>query len=80
MSLRIRSSKFRHVYGKEVRREQLFDNVRITRNTHDSNFCSVNPKFLAVVMESSGGGTFAVLDVNRVKFSLMVLSFFAFQL
>lgn len=67
MALRVRSSKFRHVYGAQSRREQTFENVRITRNTHDSNFCSVNPKFLAVVTESSGGGSFVVLDVRRVS-------------
>ncbi|GFR88565.1 coronin [Elysia marginata] len=65
MALKIRGSKFRHVYGLTYKREQTFENVRITRNTHDSNFCSVNPRFLAVVTESSGGGSFAVLDVNR---------------
>ncbi|KAH9509688.1 Coronin-2A [Bulinus truncatus] len=65
MSLKLRTSKFRHVFGSQCRREQTFENVRITRNTHDSNFCSVNPRFLAVVTESSGGGTFAILDVNR---------------
>ncbi|XP_035824530.1 coronin-2B [Aplysia californica] len=65
MALRIRTTKFRHVYGAQCRREQTFENVRITRNTHDSNFCSVNPRFLAIVTESSGGGAFAVLDVNR---------------
>ncbi|BFZ14229.1 hypothetical protein BsWGS_17268 [Bradybaena similaris] len=65
MALRARTSKFRHVYGAQSRREQTFENVRITRNTHDSNFCSVNPKFLAVVTESSGGGCFVVLDVRR---------------
>uniref|UniRef100_A0A2C9JQ77 Coronin n=1 Tax=Biomphalaria glabrata TaxID=6526 RepID=A0A2C9JQ77_BIOGL len=65
MSLKLRASKFRHVFGSQCRREQTFENVRITRNTHDSNFCSVNPRFLAVVTESSGGGAFAILDVNR---------------
>ncbi|XP_059149783.1 coronin-1A-like isoform X2 [Physella acuta] len=65
MALRLRSSKFRHVFGSQCRREHTFENVRITRNTHDSNFCSVNPRFLAIVTESSGGGSFAILDVNR---------------
>ncbi|XP_052786744.1 coronin-1A-like isoform X2 [Mya arenaria] len=65
MAFRIRSSKFRHVYGVSPRKDKCFENIRLTRNAHDSNFCAVNPKFLAVVTESSGGGSFVVLPVNR---------------
>lgn len=65
----VRSSKFRHVYGAPARRQKCYENVKITRNTHDSNFCTVNPKFLAVVIEVGGGGSFIVLpldDTGRV--------------
>ncbi|KAL8591842.1 hypothetical protein ACOMHN_044338 [Nucella lapillus] len=65
MAFKIRSSKFRHVYGSPFRKEQSYENVRITRNAHDSNFCAVNPSNLAVVTESSGGGSFLVLPVER---------------
>ena len=50
----IRSSKFRHVYGSPAKRNKCYDNVKITRNALDSNFCAVNPKFLAVVVEVGG--------------------------
>nr|KAG5689184.1 hypothetical protein BaRGS_004018 [Batillaria attramentaria] len=65
MAFKIRSSKFRHVYGSPFRKEQSFENVRITRNAHDSNFCCVNPKNVAVVTESAGGGAFLVLPIER---------------
>ncbi|XP_076438878.1 coronin-1A-like isoform X3 [Babylonia areolata] len=65
MAFKIRSSKFRHVYGSPFRKEQWYENVRITRNAHDSNFCAVNPSFLAVVTESAGGGAFLVLPLER---------------
>ncbi|KAJ8305169.1 hypothetical protein KUTeg_017281 [Tegillarca granosa] len=48
MAFKFRTSKYRHVYGSPNRREQCYENVRITRNTHDGQCCAVNPKFLAV--------------------------------
>jgi len=62
----VRQSKFRHVYGKPKKREECYDDVKVTANTHDSVFCSINPKFLAVVTESGGGGMFVVIPVNKV--------------
>ena len=62
----IRSSKFRHVYGSPAKRPRCYENVRITRNAHDSAFCAANPKFIAVVVEVGGGGSFVVLPLDRV--------------
>ena len=42
----IRSSKFKHVFGSPFKRQRCYDNVKITRNAHDSGFCAANPKFL----------------------------------
>ncbi|XP_043488387.1 coronin-2B-like isoform X2 [Polistes fuscatus] len=61
----VRSSKFRHVYGIPAKREKCYDNIKITKNAHDSQFCAVNPKFLAVVTEVAGGGAFLVLPLDR---------------
>ncbi|KAI4488493.1 hypothetical protein M0802_011599 [Mischocyttarus mexicanus] len=63
----VRSSKFRHVYGIPAKREKCYDNIKITKNAHDSQFCAVNPKFLAVVTEVAGGGAFLVLPLDRIK-------------
>ncbi|XP_018579261.1 coronin-2B isoform X2 [Anoplophora glabripennis] len=60
----VRSSKFRHVYGEPAKREKCYDNIPITKNAHDSQFCAVNPKFLAIVTEVAGGGAFIVIPVN----------------
>ena len=61
----IRSSKFRHVYGSPAKRQKCYDNVKISKSTTDSNLCAVNPKFLAVVIEVGGGGSFIVLPLNE---------------
>ncbi|XP_017779006.1 PREDICTED: coronin-2B-like, partial [Nicrophorus vespilloides] len=60
----VRSSKFRHVYGEPAKREKCYDNVQITKNAHDSQFCAVNPKFVAIVTEVAGGGAFVVLPID----------------
>lgn len=69
MSFRVvRSSKFRHVYGQALKREQCYDNIRVSKSSWDSTFCAVNPKFLAIIVESAGGGAFIVLPHNKVSF------------
>ncbi|EEC06919.1 Coronin-1C_i2 protein, putative [Ixodes scapularis] len=61
----VRTSKFRHVFGQALKREQCYDNIRITKQSWDSNFCAVNPKFLAIIIEAAGGGAFMVLPLNK---------------
>ncbi|XP_028297553.1 coronin-2B [Gouania willdenowi] len=60
-----RSSKFRNVYGKVANREHCYDGIPITKNVHDNHFCAVNSKFLAVVTESAGGGSFIVIPLSQ---------------
>ena len=67
MAFRVRSSKFRHVFGNAVKKEHCYDCIKITKNAHDSNYCAVNPKFVAVVTESAGGGAFLILPLERVR-------------
>ncbi|MGH0192713.1 UNVERIFIED_CONTAM: hypothetical protein FKN15_022148 [Acipenser sinensis] len=62
-----RSSKFRNVYGKVASREHCFEGIPITKNVHDNHFCAVNAKFLAIVTESAGGGSFLVIPVEQVR-------------
>ncbi|KAL7977481.1 hypothetical protein Chor_009430 [Crotalus horridus] len=61
----VRSSKFRHVYGQPVKADQCYDDIRVSQMTWDGNFCSVNPQFLAIVVEASGGGAFLVLPLSK---------------
>lgn len=63
----VRNSKFRHVFGQAAKREQCYDNIRITKNSWDSNFCAVNPKFVAIVIEAAGGGAFLVVPLSKVS-------------
>lgn len=63
----VRQSKFRHVFGQTVKAEQAYDDIRVSKVTWDSSFCAVNPKFLAVIVESSGGGAFLVLPLSKVS-------------
>lgn len=63
----VRQSKFRHVFGQTVKAEQGYDDIRVSKVTWDSSFCAINPKFLAVIVESSGGGSFLVLPISKVS-------------
>uniref|UniRef100_A0A4W4ESA5 Coronin n=1 Tax=Electrophorus electricus TaxID=8005 RepID=A0A4W4ESA5_ELEEL len=59
------SSKFRHVYGRVASREQSYNGLQITGGVQDSHCCAVNPQFIAVVTESTGGGAFIVIPVRQ---------------
>jgi coronin-1B/1C/6 len=61
----VRNSKFRHVYGQASKKQDCYDDIRITKSSWDSTFCAVNPKFLAIITEAAGGGSFLVLPVER---------------
>lgn len=63
----MRQSKFRHVFGQAAKAEQSYDDIRVSKVTWDSSFCAINPKFLAVIVESSGGGAFLVLPLSKVR-------------
>ena len=69
MSVRVvRQSKFRHVFGQAGKKETWYDGKRITKsNWEGSTYCAVNPKYLAIIVESAGGGAFVVLPVSKVK-------------
>jgi hypothetical protein len=66
----VRSSKFRHVYGGASKKEHCYEGIRVTKSAHDSNFCAVNRHFLAVVVESAGGGAFVVVPIEKVSKTL----------
>lgn len=64
MSRVVRSSKFRHVFGTVFKKEQCFDDVRVTRNAWETDLACANPKYVAVIYEAAGGGSFGVLPWN----------------
>ncbi|KAE8863465.1 hypothetical protein PTNB73_06672 [Pyrenophora teres f. teres] len=61
----VRASKYRHVFGKGTKKEQCYDNLRISRNAWDTNLIKANPEYISVNWESSGGGAFAVIPINE---------------
>ncbi|KAG8450438.1 hypothetical protein GDO86_002919 [Hymenochirus boettgeri] len=61
----VRQSKFRHIFGQPVKADQMYEDIRVSKVTWDSSFCAVNPKFLAIIVESSGGGAFIVLPLSK---------------
>lgn len=63
----VRQSKFRHVFGQALRNDQCYDDIRVSRVTWDSSFCAVNPKFVAIIIDASGGGAFLVLPLQKVS-------------
>lgn len=65
----VRQSKFRHVFGQAVKNDQCYDDIRVSRVTWDSSFCAVNPRFVAIIVDASGGGAFLVLPLHKVSAS-----------
>lgn len=63
----VRQSKYRHVFGQALRKDLCYDNIRITKSSWDSTFCTVNPKYIAIVTEAAGGGAFLVLPLEKVR-------------
>ncbi|KZF21652.1 DUF1900-domain-containing protein [Xylona heveae TC161] len=61
----VRASKYRHVFGRPTKKEQCYDNLRISHNAWDTNLVKANPKYLSVNWESGGGGAFAVLPLEE---------------
>ena len=67
MAFRVRSSKYRHVFGRAAKKEHCYECIKISKNAHDSNCCAVNPKYIAIVTEAAGGGSFVVLSLEKVS-------------
>lgn len=63
----VRQSKFRHVFAQAWKAEHCIDDVRVSRVTWDSPLCAVNPKFIAVIIEAGGGGSFLVFPITKVS-------------
>ncbi|KAK9240157.1 hypothetical protein V1525DRAFT_354468 [Lipomyces kononenkoae] len=61
----VRASKYRHVYGQPTKKEQCYENVRVSNNAWDSNLIKVNPLYLSVNWNASGGGAFAVIPLSE---------------
>jgi len=65
MSKVVRSSKYRHVFGQEYKKEKCYDDLTVSRAAWDSNMVCANPLFVAVILEAAGGGQFAVIPHSQ---------------
>lgn len=66
MSRFVRASKYRHVFGQAFKKEMRYDGIRLSKSTTtESTMCSVNTKFVAVIMEARGGGSFIVFPIDK---------------
>ncbi|KAL8873382.1 MAG: hypothetical protein Q9174_001138 [Haloplaca sp. 1 TL-2023] len=55
----------RFVRSSKYRKEQCYDNIRISKNAWDTNLIKANPQYLSVNWEASGGGAFAVIPLSE---------------
>lgn len=64
MSRFVRSSKYRHVFGTVAKKEECYDELRITRTAWDSNYAAAGAQYFAAILEAGGGGAFIVLPYS----------------
>lgn len=67
MSQRHSRVTFHHVIGKAAVKGRCYHGLSITRSVQDNQFCAVNPRFIAVVTECTGGGAFIVISIHKVR-------------
>ncbi|XP_071480656.1 coronin-6-like [Diadema antillarum] len=61
----VRDSKLRNVFGQAFKKDLCFESIQVSKHQNVGMCCAVNTKFLAVVTESGGGGTFLVLPHDK---------------
>lgn len=65
MSRVVRSSKYRHVFGTAEKKENCYDDLRVSGGAWDTNKVAANNKFVAAIWEAAGGGSFVVLPNEK---------------
>lgn len=58
-----RVSKYNHVFGANAKKDQCYENIRISKSSWDNTFSDVNPSFLAIITENSGA--FLVVPLSK---------------
>ncbi|KAI9219942.1 hypothetical protein BC828DRAFT_406252 [Blastocladiella britannica] len=77
MSRFVRASKYRHVFGTPSKRDQCFDNVRVSQSAWDTNLVKANAQYISINWNAVGGGSFAVIPVAQTGKQLDSLPLFA---
>jgi coronin-1B/1C/6 len=58
MSKFVRQSKYRHVFGTQAKREECYDQVKVTRSAWDSAKIAASTQQFSVIWDAAGGGAF----------------------
>ena len=70
----IRASKYRHIFGKEPKKELAYEGFRVTNCAFEGYFIAANQKFVAFCVEVGGGGAFYVQNVEKVYISIHIFA------
>jgi len=62
----VRSSKYRHVFGTCAKKELQYDALKPSRSAWDSDKVTASTKFVGVIWQAVGGGSFTVLRNDQV--------------
>ena len=66
MASKPRHSKFKNVEVKPNKSDRCMQNINFaTGGSSDSSICDVSGKFIAVILETTGGGSFIVFRTNE---------------
>lgn len=60
MSRFVRQSKYRHVFGTAAKRDDSYDQIKVTRSAWDTNTLAASTKLWGCIWEAGGGGAFVV--------------------
>lgn len=58
MSRFVRQSKFRHVFGTQAKRDESYDQIKVTRSAWDTDKVSASTEYWGCIWEAGGGGAF----------------------
>lgn len=62
MSTFVRQSKYRHVFGTPAKREESYDQIKVSRTAWDTNKVCASTKNFSVIWEAGGGGSFVPIN------------------
>lgn len=79
MSRFVRNSKYRHVFADTPKKQNVYDNVKVTGSAWDTDLISASASYLAINWQVAGGGAFGVLPLLN-SFSGPIVSGFPHKL
>ena len=66
MASKHRHSKFRHIFVQPNKLDRCMQNINLTTHGHyDSSICDANGKFVALILDYQGGGSFLVFRTDE---------------